>query len=56
MSLEVVVKRGAVVVGKEVGCVGVGSMGLVGFVLEMVDMMVIMMGIIGDGLHENKQF
>ena len=41
--------------GGKVGCVEVGAVGAVGFVLEMHDLMVIMMGTIGDGLHENMQ-
>ena len=47
----------------EVGCVGVvdllGIVGFVwgiGFVLEMDDLMVVLMQIIDDGLHENMQF
>ena len=34
--------------GEKAGCVRVGSVGVVGFVLKMDDLMVIMMGIIGD--------
>ena len=43
MSSEVVVKDKAVVSGEEVGCVEVGSVGVVGFVLEIDDLMVILM-------------
>ena len=41
--------------GEEVGCVEVGAVGVVGFVLEMEGLMVIVIGMIGDGLHENMQ-
>ena len=40
---------------EEACCVEISSVGVVGFVLEMEGLMVIVIGMIGDGLHENMQ-